>query len=352
MKDKHEPLLESPALCGVFFQSPKSTDSSSTSFDATASSFDWPNLYEESYEMNLVSIIFYGLIDLRNLARKDQLTASDPTDIEALLQLPITADRIVRMVARNRERIIQFIGEENTEAYVKAFDAIVGDESLELEFDPETGKSALVSFDVVKVDDIHQDEELVYGVCVDSARKRITVVFRGCSTRRDWTLSADHYLSEYVYQGSTVAMHRGFSQYLFGPNPSSNKTPYEAIFETVKALLKLHPTYHVYVTGKLGVDCVYQCAGLPYNSKSTRWFLRQVTVWEQLWPPSLHIGWPGRKKWVLLLLASTLPPQWSGTIPSRCPSNTCNGEVGSGACALPTTLTSSPSFQIERATCI
>jgi Lipase (class 3) len=254
--DKQQPLLEPPTLCGVFpmsytFPSPKSTDdnSSTTSFDVAAC--DWPNLYEEAYEMNLVSIIFYGLIDLRNLARQDQLTASDPADIEALLHLPISADRIVRMVARNRERIIQYIGEENTEAYVKAFDAIVRDEALELEFDPETGKSTLVSFDVVKVDDVHQEEELVYGVCVDSARTRITVVFRGCSSRRDWRISADNYLSEYSYQGTTVAMHRGFSQYLFDQNSSSNKTPYEAIFETVRALLKIHPRYYVYVTGEV-----------------------------------------------------------------------------------------------------
>ena len=191
-----------------------------------ASSSEFPNVFEESRDMLLSAILMYGLVDLRQLIRdkqqqKQQSTTTDTTPstttqppppndddndedplLQQLLTLPISAKDVVRLVARHRTEIeTSHIGKDATCLYLNALDAIQATSSsreLEVEFVAYGGPVALVDFTVVAVEDSHVDSELVYAICVDTARRRLTVLFRGCSTRKDWSICANNILKDHI----------------------------------------------------------------------------------------------------------------------------------------------------------
>jgi hypothetical protein len=269
------------------------------------STIDFPSVFEEANEMILASIIVYGVVDLRAVARKG-LFLTDGVD--NLLTLPISAADIVRLVSQNRTVIQDEIGEESTELYLGAFDSFVEDDTFELDYNTETGETSLASFDVVDVGDEFSDRELVYGICVHSARKRITVAFRGATTRKDWQVSADPFLTSRdnpvtatasaagendplspiqcnascsptmcnaVMAGNSeeeqieelddsqrrssptaggryprrISIHRGFYNYLFHRSGTDGTNKYETIMNKVLLLQKQYPGYSVYVSG-------------------------------------------------------------------------------------------------------
>jgi len=98
-------------------------------------------------------------------------------------------------------------GQGTNELYWNAFDSIQNNNNSlsraqESEQEVEltnSGSFSLVSsesFDVVVVEDDLQQEELVFAICLDTARRRITVLFRGCSTQMDWKIAASNFLKE------------------------------------------------------------------------------------------------------------------------------------------------------------
>jgi hypothetical protein len=193
---------------------------------------EWPNIFDEANETVLASIMIYALADLRTLARKGLLAAPEeqPALVDRILTLPISTREIVRLVVKNRDAILEQIGKTSMDLYLSAFDSIQETVSR-LEVCPETGETTLVSSDVVTCDDEHSDTELVYGIWINSARKRITVTFRGCTTRKDWSMAASPFLQDLPNpafhrdkeaDGSscpeTIAIHYGFYHYLNHPS--------------------------------------------------------------------------------------------------------------------------------------
>jgi hypothetical protein len=194
---------------------------------------DYPPVFDEANEMTTASIMVYGVVDLRILARKNLLRDGDPTAVEKLLTLPISSTDIVRLVAQNRTTIQHEIGEHWTELYLDAFDSIQEEDCFEMEYNVETGETSLANFKVVQVGDENSSTELVYGICVHGARKQITVAFRGCTSKKDWQVSADYSLSLHpnpvsagvgvddeaeaynAYNPTNISIHHGFYNYLF-----------------------------------------------------------------------------------------------------------------------------------------
>jgi hypothetical protein len=259
----------------------------------------WPDVFDEARAMLLSAILIYGVVDLRGLARKykddkalfaskqqqqqqqQQLEDEDEDDnynythnhqiddflVGKLLSLPIAAKDIVREVGKHRQAIQEEIGSESTDLYLDAFDAIQSTSSsreLELEFNAVSGKVSLVSFDVVVVEDEFAGTELVYGICVDTAQRRITVLFRGCSTRKDWKICANNFLKEHHNplfteddddddggggQPENIGIHSGYCNYLFSTDTHDGVSKFEAIMTHLRRLLRDYPGYHVYVTG-------------------------------------------------------------------------------------------------------
>ena len=262
----------------------------------------WPNLYDETYDMILASIMVYGLVDLRTLARNGTLSiasgdgdnnvgASSPSPppavtttkstitnrsiVQKLLELPISADEILKLVLQNRQQIEDEIGPESTQLYLTTFDNLVesrhtsktsttcysyrhdssrrkcgssihsrdqqqqgttttqpatkrsttkdplsdtndfhedllhNDHHYDVEsqqqqqqqqvqqqrqqgestVDASTSSSSALQ--IVVVDDNNAEEELVYGICVNTTKQYITVIFRGATTTKDWKVCYD-----------------------------------------------------------------------------------------------------------------------------------------------------------------
>ena len=241
---------------------------------------EWPSVYDEVKDMLSSAILMYGVVDLRTLARSQ--TRSDRFDqdrsMEKLLSLPVSARDIASLLSKHEGAIEDEIGRKSTDLYLDAFDAIEEQSSTARNQSQESeqelkltasGKISLVpvSFDVVVVDDEKQESELVYAICLDTARKRITVLFRGCSTTMDWTICANNYLNERdnpLYQQpqldrdtnntaqeqpEKIAIHQGYCTYLFRINPTTNASKFDSIVRHVRSLLQQHEGYRVYVTG-------------------------------------------------------------------------------------------------------
>lgn len=258
-----QPATQDQAPASSSFSLPVSSSSSSKG----------PNLYDESYEMILASILLYGIADLRTLSR-DRLV-EEPR----LLALPISSQEIVELVLQNKSKIEQHIGEEWAQLYLDAFDSLSPDENNTAEGENNATEASEKSteaalFDVVDIDDEYSEEELVYGICVDTARRRIIVIFRGCTTRNDWKVSAESFLTEcpnpvvvinstnditpqqrhYHRQPKTIAIHSGFYRYLFDDRYSSDQNRHKNKFQTIidklhNLLLDSYPGYSIYVTG-------------------------------------------------------------------------------------------------------
>ena len=271
---------------------------------------EWPNLYDETYDMILASIMVYGLVDLRTLARNGTLVSSGSTDgcaadvstqppttpatssstttrtgstiVQKLLELPISADEILKLVQQNRQQIEDEIGPESTQLYLTTFDNLTASSSsskggspssysyrhddntsgspiihssdqsqvdaatstpppTQMRAAPAKKKKDLLSdhninntfregllendhhcdvesqqrqqrqvqqelqrdevvlvdptssaaLHIVAVDDNNATEELVYGICVNTAKGYITVIFRGATTTKDWKVCGD-----------------------------------------------------------------------------------------------------------------------------------------------------------------
>ncbi|KAL3905666.1 MAG: hypothetical protein SGILL_009588, partial [Bacillariaceae sp.] len=266
-------------------------------------------VFDEAKEMLLSAILMYGVVHLRTLARKQLQRLRDESEsnvyhnhnsndsygrlessgslstsytantkemvAEQLLALPISAKQIVSLVSKHRDAIVREVGREATvDLYLTAFDAIQSTSSsreLELELNSATFQVSLVSFDVVVVEDEKVGRELVYAICVDTARRRITVCFRGCSCRKDWMVCCQTTLKEVVnplYDGSkpnssrsslssssrqqspTISVHTGYHDYLFSKEEGAEEgTKFDSIMNDLNSLLQQYPGYNVYVTG-------------------------------------------------------------------------------------------------------
>ena len=115
-------------------------------------------------------------------------------------------------------------------------------------------------------DDENQTKELVYAITKDDAAKRITLVFRGTDTslafRTNWSANLDsakvkgaipESLKKLVPSMKEMKFHSGFYDYVFNKTADQNDNPdirkYDQILEDVKAQLKKHRGYKLYVTG-------------------------------------------------------------------------------------------------------
>jgi hypothetical protein len=274
-------------------------------------------VYEEAKEMLLSAILLYGVVHLRELATKKQqqthgtsgegdgnmnTTKTTMSSIlaEHLFTLPISAREVVRLVSKYREDIVAEIGRESTvDLYLTAFDDIQTSKSsreLELELNAVTSQISLVSVDIVVVEDDHADRDLVYAICVDTSRRRITVSFRGCACRTDWLVCCktiqkvlenplyrprsstttttgsqpppDHDSSPHSQSGvggrrqpRNISIHSGYYNYLFSPRGKDGETKFDSIIGHLNRLLQQYPGYNVYVTGhSLGAALATVCS--------------------------------------------------------------------------------------------
>jgi hypothetical protein len=152
-----------------------------------------------------------------------------------------------------------------------------------------TGMGAVKEAKVVAFDDKDAESELVHGITINPAEKRISVIFRGSVTTSDWYKNVQVWaskhpnpLKDYEGQPDTLEIHSGFygesllspvvilfgqdrlhpalrlllpqhfflfAEYMMKENDDGGRSKFENILRTVKRLCKRYPKFTIYCSG-------------------------------------------------------------------------------------------------------
>lgn len=117
-------------------------------------------------------------------------------------------------------------------------------------------------------DDQFSKRDLVYGLIVNRAEKRIVIAFRGSVTRKDWIMNAKISKSReafkelkfanekgFVGEKKRVRVHRGFAKYLFSQKSTGDGTKFGDILKDLQDVYsykkdgKDYSDYKLFITG-------------------------------------------------------------------------------------------------------
>jgi len=268
------------------------------------------SVYEEGREMLIGAVIIYIFAELRDMIRDGAVQDVTLQDLEP----PLTASEALHVISTHREALkIRAKDHEYLESRLQALKHAYettastppgndGRQPQESMFSANflfnkifQGKSSTVPATnqtttktkttssipspsqaeqngiVLKrfVDD-NSKEEIVHGVVVNPTKKRITIIFRGSVTNKDFLQDAkcaqkcidNPVLSVVVNDSnpkpseeimpSTIRIHTGFYEYLFHEKKDSDNnttTRLHDILEDAKNLLRENPGYSLYMTG-------------------------------------------------------------------------------------------------------
>ena len=163
------------------------------------------------------SILIYAFADIRTLCRNRVLNHGDPEAIDRIMNLPTSVAEVMSVVRDNVVTLRKTFGEEGVDLYMSAMGNIQQNSSRQA-VDAETGEATYQTSQVVVFNDDNSNEELVYAIAVNTARKRITVAFRGSVTVKDFTTDVKALQTEIANpvvdwdtrQHATMGVHHGF----------------------------------------------------------------------------------------------------------------------------------------------
>lgn len=141
-----------------------------------------PSLYEEVTIMLSGALTIYLVADLRDLARSGKATV----DLKAL-EPPVAIDKVLGILKDNKKLL------EESGAYPDIEERLTALENLRLHnsnylINALIGQSEKAR--VVEFADVNAKTELVHAIVVNDTLKRITVVFRGSVTTKDFIVDA------------------------------------------------------------------------------------------------------------------------------------------------------------------
>ena len=267
----------------------------------------YPSLFEEADEMVKLSNLIYTLIELRELARSGKLNEHKAS--LQILEMPLPMDQALSIIVSEAGILQQVLSDGSHDAAFSALQSLPGlvadnnntKKSMSQEeskgvieglldmwnnclpgtllHNPNTGKkdqeetSEYTVSTLTAVGDEKCYEELVYVVGINPASKRITVAFRGSTTKNDFVTDARmdmvrvpdprHFAntSERSSSGRTyeddeidsnLCIHQGFYEYMFGTD-LKKKNKYAEIMDHIQHLFDANPKYRkeykLYVTG-------------------------------------------------------------------------------------------------------
>ncbi|KAG7373501.1 lipase class 3 [Nitzschia inconspicua] len=178
------------------------------------------------------------------MARKGLLSDEDAS---LVLTLPVSFKTLMDVFQRNQRAMLkEFATDKGIPFHIEAI-------QLYQEQFPNPDQFQLVVFD-----DEKSQEEIVYGIIVNTYTKSTFLTFRGSVSKRDY--KADMDISMRTFRddhGRTVRTQRGFSDYLFGTEEELAvksrdgipPTKFERIVRTLKEQYELHPDHELCVTG-------------------------------------------------------------------------------------------------------
>ena len=221
-----------------------------------------PSVYEESMEMLTAALLIYTFADLREMARDDNENRSLFT--EEQLVTPISMDKIMKVIKTHRVELEKKadVDHGELESRLKALKDLQKQQKTSsgdmmgrmLRGSWKTAPAALTHFH-----DETSTKGMCYGIAVNHVRRRITLVFRGSVTFRDFITDAKKSHTKIknpvtdmqVHHSKTpqnIRIHSGFHQYLF-MRDEANMVRFDHIMKDVKSLLTQYPGYNVYSTG-------------------------------------------------------------------------------------------------------
>jgi hypothetical protein len=228
-------------------------------FIAYEDGYKWPELFTEIDEMLESNIVIYPLAELRRKARDNEI--EDGADM--ILKLPLTHAEVMQTINKNRDQLVdaKFVSNEFYLDVFRTADERNMSQALEGEEEKkDAGDSHITPAVIIAFDDEFDNEELVYSIELNHARKRITVCFRGSVTKTDWATDFEIYMKEvsnpmkaHASQEPTIRVHNGFFDYLFKPSSRGVKGPdgediseYQEIMqEHVLPVINDYPGYKV-----------------------------------------------------------------------------------------------------------
>lgn len=221
------------------------------------------NLYDDSLRMLWVSKLVYSFASLLKEGRAGNLDLGDtfPPEVLALYKDErldvrglegdngLSFNKIVKVVAANKENLRKI---ESDADYVA--DIIEKIQAIE---DADDSSESLHLETFASIDAATQ---CVYGVVKDSAKKRITIAFRGSTdfSTRDWQTNFNAYMEDMrtpkllrdKLEGSLkedILVHRGFYSYIFDNKLADGDQRYDMILNDIKSFAE--QGYKIYVTG-------------------------------------------------------------------------------------------------------
>lgn len=251
--------------------------------------YSYPSLYEEADDMVKLSTLIYTLIELREVARSGKLDGH-PKSLQ-ILDLPLAMDNALSIIATEAELLKEILSDGTHEQALSALQALTGPQLdagaigssdgvigglLDIwnccpgtspePVDANVADSDYTVSTIIAVGDEKCNDELVYVVGINPTSKRITVAFRGSTTKTDFltdakidmvsvpdpeSFASSKTASSVDNSGINVCIHRGFYEYLFGSEKGQSK--YEEIMVHIQKLFDANPKYRdeykLYVTG-------------------------------------------------------------------------------------------------------
>ena len=139
-----------------------------------------PSLHQEVIVMLSGALTIYIVADLRELARNNKATVP----LEEL-EAPITMEKVLTVFKDNKESLKES-GNDGIEERINALENLKVHNSVGFLGNLFGGNQA----EVVEFVDINSTQELVHAITVNHTQKRITVIFRGSVTTKDFVTDA------------------------------------------------------------------------------------------------------------------------------------------------------------------
>lgn len=198
------------------------------------------------------ALIIYLFADIRDMARAGELSLTLDD-----LQPPLTSQEILTRIKGSQEALEKKA--INCEDLQNRLDAIKNIKAHNTStfgrmFGTKDHNVIMTNF----MDDRSSDE-MVHSVVVNEIKKRVTVIFRGSVTQKDFIQDAkcaqhkmDNPVARLVdnkqHTTENIRVHTGFHEYLFQEN-EEGVTRIDQVLGEAKQQLEKHPGYRLYITG-------------------------------------------------------------------------------------------------------
>lgn len=191
------------------------------------------------------SLLIYLLADLRDMVRAGEITG------KTLLEPPMTTEQIMQQIQENKDALkARAMDHEDLQKRLDALQSLKEEGIFQSMFGSK--QNTIMTHFV----DTNAQEEMVHAIVVNEGRKRITVMFRGSVTQKDFVQDAkcaqkkiDMPIAALRDDVDGIRIHTGFHGYLFHFNKETGMTRLEEIMVDVKKSLEIYRGYDLYTCG-------------------------------------------------------------------------------------------------------